>query len=320
MIKWIIIILFIIGLILFLQKGLKIGKYDTPVYSNAKYEKISLKNGEIETWDFDGYKESFILINGGPGVPHYMESMAEKLHKDGYNVILYNQRGTGNSISFNKTITIEDHIDDLEGIRRHLSIPQINLIGHSWGGLLAQLYNSAYPKSVKSMLLISSSTGIGEEWKSMEKNVMNFNKGKLSGLGWLQLGMFSGIGQLKGKLGDLASRKMMNIVMQNYHKDFDFIDDTDTNWLNGIHSKTILETRSSIVRSNRIIQNNINTPVKIIYGELDIYNDKYEGIYNRFEQSTNIIIKDSGHLPWIHNSVAFYSELESFYKEIFNEK
>jgi len=317
---WFIFILLIIGLFIFLQKGLKIGNYVTPVYSNAKYEKVTIKNGEIEIWNFDGYKESIILINGGPGVPHYMESMAEKLHSDGYNVILYNQRGTGNSISLNETITIEDHIEDLEGIRRHLNIPQFNIIGHSWGGLLAQLYNSAYPGSVNSLLLISSSTGIGEDWKSMEKNVMKFNKSKLSSLGWLQLGMYSGIGKLQGKLGDLASRKMMNIVMENYQKDFGLVEDTDANWLNGIHSKTILETRSSIVRSNKIIQNNIKTPVKLIYGEFDIYNDEYESIDNRFEQSSNIIIKDSGHLPWIQNSLIFYTELEDYYKEILNEK
>lgn len=58
----------------------------------------------------------------------------------------------------------------------------------------------------------------------------------------------------------------------------------------------------------------------IMYGEFDIYNNEYNSIYSRFEQSNNLIIKNAGHLPWIQNSVVFYSELDNFYKESSNEK
>lgn len=240
--RYYVILILIIVLLVVLIKSIKIGKYISPQYSNSKYEALKLKESEIEIWNFEGNREHILLINGDPGVPTYMEPIAKRLNEKGFNVILYNQRGTGNSVSLNKKFSTEDHVNDIEGIRKHLKISKLHIIGHSWGGLLAQLYNSEYPSNVKSLLLISSSTGIGDDWKAMEKNVMKYNKSKLSSMGWLQLGVLSGVGQLKGKLGNLASRKMMNTVWKNYFKNPSLIDDADSNWLNGIFSNSIIKT------------------------------------------------------------------------------
>lgn len=40
-----------------------------------------------------------------------------------------------------------------------------HVLGHSWGGLLAQAYVSAYPHRVSSLVLVSSSLGVGGQGK-----------------------------------------------------------------------------------------------------------------------------------------------------------
>ena len=155
----------------------------------------------------------------------------------------------------------------------------------------------------------------------MEANVMNYNKSKLNFFNWAKMGFLSGISQIKGNMGTIASRQLMNIVWKNYFKDSENTPDADSNWLNGITSTAMIETRKSIIKSEiKLTNNNSSIPLMIIYGESDIYEDKYDSIYYRYSQSQNIILKDSGHLPWLQSDKEFYNILENFYGELNNEK
>ena len=60
-----------------------------------------------------------------------------------HKLIFYDQRGNGRSemeTIDSTTFTVELLVDDLEALRREFQIPELNIIGHSWGGLLAMYY------------------------------------------------------------------------------------------------------------------------------------------------------------------------------------
>ncbi|MEJ2053903.1 MAG: alpha/beta hydrolase, partial [Calditrichaceae bacterium] len=66
------------------------------------------------------------------------------------------QRACGKS-SLNvdtSSITLDNFIRDIEGLRQSFGIMKLNLMGHSWGGLLALEYALKYPGKVKSLILI----------------------------------------------------------------------------------------------------------------------------------------------------------------------
>ena len=49
---------------------------------------------------------------------------------------------------------IHHNVDDLEAVRQHLGIAQMNLLGHSYAGLVVILYAMTYPAQVNRMVQI----------------------------------------------------------------------------------------------------------------------------------------------------------------------
>lgn len=106
-----------------------------------------------------GQGEPFIFLHGGPGmwhdelVPFFLEFARS------YQCIFYDQRGNGKSLleKIDKTtFSTELLVEDLEALRQAFSLPQLNIIGHSWGGLLGLYYATKYPHYVKRLILIDA--------------------------------------------------------------------------------------------------------------------------------------------------------------------
>lgn len=105
-----------------------------------------------------------VVLHGGPGLDHNYLVEPLKATMPGHQLIFFDQRGTGfsegnfnqiNSSFINKT----KFLQDLDAIRTGLNLgDQINILGHSWGGLYAMLYatDATYKSHVKSLALVSS--------------------------------------------------------------------------------------------------------------------------------------------------------------------
>lgn len=74
---------------------------------------------------------------------------------DRYHIILFDQRGCGQSLPFGelRSNTTRELLLDMERIREHLRIERWLLFGGSWGGALALLYAQSYPQQVSGMIL-----------------------------------------------------------------------------------------------------------------------------------------------------------------------
>jgi pimeloyl-ACP methyl ester carboxylesterase len=108
----------------------------------------------------DGEHDTVLLLHGGPGVPDYLEPVARMLAPR-HRAARFDQRGVGKSIALSAAYGIGDYLADVDAVRNHLRVERLHLFGHSWGGLLAQLYASAYPDQTASLVLCNSSTGAG---------------------------------------------------------------------------------------------------------------------------------------------------------------
>lgn len=110
-----------------------------------------------------GQGTPILIINGGPGMNSKgFETLAKKLSDYGYQTIIYDQRGTGQSVLKtldSSTVSMKLMIEDIEAIRRTLKIKQWIIFGHSFGGMLASLYATQHPHVI-SKLVLSSSGGI----------------------------------------------------------------------------------------------------------------------------------------------------------------
>lgn len=130
-------------------------------------DELSLKKQRINVGDCELYVEEegkgvpIVLLHGGPGATHHYFHPYFSRAKDFARVIYYDQRGCGISgYCPGKGYTIGQAADDLENLRKALKIDKWVVVGHSYGGLLAQYYSLKYPESLAGLVLVGASDGM----------------------------------------------------------------------------------------------------------------------------------------------------------------
>jgi proline iminopeptidase len=114
-----------------------------------------------EIYGTPGSATPVIIANGGPGFSHvYLlqnDVFTSRLAHD-RQVVFYDQRGDGKSklLKPDAAQDMNAQVADLDAIRAQLGFQRFDLIGHSWGGLLAMGYASAHPEHIEKLVLIDS--------------------------------------------------------------------------------------------------------------------------------------------------------------------
>jgi len=84
---------------------------------------------------------TLLVLHGGPGAHHdYLLPQMLALAED-HELVFYDQRGGGQSKTDERApITWQTHVQDLDRVVSELGIDPLDIVGYSWGGLLAMLY------------------------------------------------------------------------------------------------------------------------------------------------------------------------------------
>jgi proline iminopeptidase len=107
--------------------------------------------------ELEGRGTPVVLLHGGPGgTHHYFHPDFSRAAADTL-VIYYDQRGCGRSDYISGSgYTIEQAAADLDALRSTLNIAAWVVLGHSYGGFLAQYYSTRYPERVLGLILVCS--------------------------------------------------------------------------------------------------------------------------------------------------------------------
>lgn len=95
------------------------------------------------------------VVHGGPGSDHsdfkpWLTPLAEHMQ-----VVYLDQRCNGQSERVDPaSCTFEQLADDLEALRLYLGFDRIHLLGHSFGGMVAQVYATRYPDAIERLILV----------------------------------------------------------------------------------------------------------------------------------------------------------------------
>jgi proline iminopeptidase len=114
---------------------------------------------------------TILCLHGGPGLTHdYLLGFA-KLSKLGQRVVFYDQLGCGRSENpKNITLfTIERAVEEVEAVRKKLRLGKVDLLGHSYGGLLAIAYALKYQNNLRSLISLSGLDDVPLAIEEMEK-------------------------------------------------------------------------------------------------------------------------------------------------------
>ena len=104
-----------------------------------------------------GEGEPLFFIAGGPGGTHYGLRRFDSLSTT--NTLVYYDafgRGKSDTAKIVSEYTIERDIEDLEGLRVAMDFDKINILGHSYGGVVAQGYAIKYSQNVSHLIIANS--------------------------------------------------------------------------------------------------------------------------------------------------------------------
>ncbi|EKM77489.1 hypothetical protein AGABI1DRAFT_108019 [Agaricus bisporus var. burnettii JB137-S8] len=134
------------------------GKIDF-TYGNDKFQTYYKAFGDVR----DRSKRPLIVLHGGPGFIHdYLVIHSDLSSKYGIPVILYDQLGNGRSTHLKEKPsefwTFELFIAELENVIDYFGIRDgFDILGHSWGGILASEFEvRKQPKGLKHLILGNS--------------------------------------------------------------------------------------------------------------------------------------------------------------------
>jgi proline iminopeptidase len=104
-----------------------------------------------------GKGDPIFFIAGGPGGSHYGLRSFDSLSTT--NTLVYFDgfgRGKSDIAKDVKEYSLSRDVEDLEGLRKAMGFQKINILGHSYGGLVAQAYAIKYPDNVKHLILANT--------------------------------------------------------------------------------------------------------------------------------------------------------------------
>jgi len=122
-----------------------------------------------------------ITLHGGPG-GDYRSNLALQALADEYYMVFFDQRGGGLSPRVDpEEITLESAIADVDSIVEYFGQGEkVNIVGHSWGAMLASAYVGRYPEKVDHVVLAEPgflNSEFAEKWS--EGTQLLFSSGLL---------------------------------------------------------------------------------------------------------------------------------------------
>ncbi|KAL6786717.1 alpha/beta-hydrolase [Trichoderma sp. SZMC 28012] len=206
-------------------------------------------------------------------------------------IIRFDHRDTGRSTSFTKpsdgtpVYTLDDMVDDIVGLIKHLKLTNVHLIGTSLGGTLAWQTASRLPDVVRSLALVLTSP-VGRQ-QIPSDNLPRVPDDRDDDEGWIESYMRLDLAlatQPPTEEEQAESRRESEIT---YHRE----KESGTMWTKYNHSD------ASGVRWPRELLKQIRCPTVVIHAAKDqIFPLKHaEALRDDVEGATLVIIEDCGH-------------------------
>ena len=277
---------------------------------------LTTEDGRKLTYRKLGHGPVLVCHPGGPGFSaDYFGDLAALWEQ--HTLVMLNPRGTGGSDrpGDRRAYQIEDYVEDVEELRRHLGLQQIFLLGHSHGGVVAQAYAAKHPEHVSRLVLASTLPRFGPD----QKTAMQRGIDKRSTEPWApdaiaafedeQAGRFNS----DEELSDLVFREMPLYFAHFGSAEAGYLDTLKTEPINADALKLFNdEIFTTFDLRDRLPT--ISCPTLVITGEEDFICGPVcsQEICSGLEGARLVIIADAGHMTFVEQPQAFHDEVADF--------
>jgi proline iminopeptidase len=280
---------------------------------NAIEEGVLEINGTSLFYKTKGSGDPVVVLHGGPGFDHrqflpFIWELAEH-HK----VILFDQRGTGLSSGpvDAEAISIDTFIADIEAIREAFGIEEMNLLGHSWGGILAMHYGIRHPEKLRSLILCSTAASVesfAEMRATYEANRLPEDRALLHEI----------YASAEFENGDpQVTERFWRLFFKPYFKDQSLVSKLDLQLTENTieNSNVVAEHMLKSVGEFDLHEDlkTIQCPTLIMHGDSDPMPAEYaERIHQSIDGSELVIAEDAGHWLFVDATQLFTSSVCDF--------
>src|SRR5215831_18711027 len=148
--------------------------------NSLNIQNIPLKKvhvGDIDVaYKMFGKGDPILLIQGlGGSMNSWQPSILKELSSN-HTVIIFNNRGVGNTTTGTKQFSIQQFANDTVGLLDALKIQKAEVLGFSMGSFIAQQLVVTHPEKVNRLLLIGSTCGGKESIPQSPENLKLANK------------------------------------------------------------------------------------------------------------------------------------------------
>ena len=284
-------------------------------------------NGVMIYYKMLGRGAPLMIVHGGPGASHdYFLPYLLPLARDN-KVVFIDERGSGQSQKLDDPsgYTIENMVEDVETVRQALGLGKISLLGHSYGGALAQAYALKYQANLTHLILgstWSSSKALNEIFVKMKQNMSPELRERIDKLE--AAGLFG-----HGK--DYEKNRYTNEYMiaawgegyfpylyQNHpDPDYDPVDNGKMAWdlyreMWGEHGEFIIDGNlKSVEYTDRLAS--IKVPTLILVGDHDEADPSLaQAMHEKIAGSKIVIFPKAGHMTFVDDTGMFIQTVDDF--------
>ncbi len=245
-----------------------------------------------------------VLLHGGLGLDHtYFRPRFDQLAGRA-TVIYYDHRGNGRSArpaDYAAEMTLEQLVADVVGLLDELGHDRATVLGHSYGGFLAQLVAAAHPDRLRGLILANTVPAFDYQ------PAPSGTDEQLAAFG----AAFSG-----PVADDAAWRQTWSTIWPMYFHRFDADEaarvDAGTHYV-----ADAWNTAAGLLATFNTLEQlpSIEVPTLVVSGRHDFITPPGPGgerIDALLPNSELAIFEDSGHYPFVEEESAFFARLEAF--------
>jgi proline iminopeptidase len=268
-----------------------------------------------------------VIVHGGPGATHdyflpYLLPLARR-----NKLVFIDERGSGKSMKLEDPAgyTVDNMVEDVEAVRQALVLGKITLLGHSYGGVLAQAYALKYQQNLTHLILCStfpSTAEMNQIFVKIKQNMTPELRARIDGLE--KQGLF-GHGR-SWEHGRYPDDYMIAAWGEGYfpyvyanHPDpnYDPLDDGKIAWdvyreMWGSDGEFVIDGN---LKSAEYVDklSTIKVPTLIIVGDHDEVDQSLsQQMHEKIEGSQIVVLPKSGHMTFVDQTTKFNDAVRSF--------
>jgi proline iminopeptidase len=287
-------------------------------------------NGVMIYYATLGRGEPLLIAHGGPGASHdyflpYLLPLARHNR-----LIFIDERGSGRSEKLEDPsgYTVESMVEDVEAVRQALGLGKISLLGHSYGGALAQAYALKYQKNLTHLILAStwsSTVTLNQLFVRMKEKMPSELRERINHME--AEGLFGhGLDYQKNRYTNdyLVAAWGEGYFPYLYHNrpdpNYDPIAGGNISWdlyreMWGSHGEFVVDGNlKSVEYTERLTD--IKVPTLILVGDHDECDPSLsEAMHAKIAGSKMVVLPKSGHMTFVDQTKMFVDTVDGFVKK-----